>query len=205
VRNSVAAAAAVLLAATAGAADFDLGVKAGVNLATLSGGGLVGGDVSDELERRTGLVLGAYARFPLGQVLAVQPELLYSQKGFRLDAFGVDVTGELDALELAVPLRVDFLEDGAVRPFLLAGPYLGIEMSSEVSVGALGVDVDQDIGDEVKDTDFGLLAGAGLRFPLGSLSLDLEARYAWVLTGLSELPGDDVKHRVLSILAGVAF
>jgi hypothetical protein len=69
----MAAAAAVLLAATAGAADFDLGVKAGVNLATLSGGGLVGGDVSDELERRTGLVLGAYARFPLGQVLAVQP------------------------------------------------------------------------------------------------------------------------------------
>ncbi len=55
---------------------FRLGVEAGFDLANFDGQ-----NVNDVFGSRLGFVGGAFADLPLGSILALQPELLYAQKG----------------------------------------------------------------------------------------------------------------------------
>jgi hypothetical protein len=58
-----------------------LGIKAGANFAKLSGP-----DVDPEWKTRMALVGGVFLTLKFNDVLAIQPELLYSQKGPKWDA-----------------------------------------------------------------------------------------------------------------------
>jgi len=76
------AAAALLVAAAAPAAHAQgvrFGVKAGANLSNLSGD-LVN---QDQYKNRFGFQGGVMVNFGLGDIVSIQPEVLYSQKGFR--------------------------------------------------------------------------------------------------------------------------
>lgn len=194
----------VASAAGARAADIDVGVKGGFNLATLSGAGLVE-QITQQLDRQDGLVGGVFVRIPVGSRLAVQPEALYSRKGAKVDLPIGEVGIALDYLELGLPLRADLMETSSIRPYLFAGPYAGVKLNAELALRVI-INIDTDIDERVRDTDFGVLGGGGLRFDAGSTNLDLEARYSWGLTRVNEdLAGQDVKNRVLSVLAGVSF
>jgi hypothetical protein len=76
------AAAALLVAAAAPAAHAQgvrFGVKAGANLSNLSGD-LVN---QDQYKNRWGFQGGVMVNFGLGDIVSIQPEVLYSQKGFK--------------------------------------------------------------------------------------------------------------------------
>ena len=57
----------------------------------------------------------------------------------------------------------------------------------------------------MKDTDFSLVFGAGVAFPIGESALDLEVRYALGLRNLDEEEDIDAKSRAIVILAGFRF
>ncbi|TDN40389.1 hypothetical protein A8B98_13155 [Hymenobacter sp. UV11] len=72
----------MLVAAAAPAAHAQgirFGVKAGANLSNLSGN-LVN---QDQYKNRFGFQGGVMLNFGLGDILSIQPEVLYSQKGFK--------------------------------------------------------------------------------------------------------------------------
>ncbi|MGI4741071.1 MAG: porin family protein [Janthinobacterium lividum] len=76
------ASAALLVAAAAPAAHAQgvrFGVKAGANLSNLSGD-LVN---QDQYKNRFGFHGGVMVNFGLGDIVSIQPEVLYSQKGFK--------------------------------------------------------------------------------------------------------------------------
>lgn len=76
------ASAALLVAAAAPAAHAQgvrFGVKAGANLSNLSGD-LVN---QDQYKNRFGFQGGIMVNFGLGDIISIQPEVLYSQKGFK--------------------------------------------------------------------------------------------------------------------------
>lgn len=76
------AAAGLLVAAAAPAAHAQgvrFGVKAGANLSNLSGD-LVN---QDQYKNRFGFQGGVMVNFGLGDIISIQPEVLYSQKGFK--------------------------------------------------------------------------------------------------------------------------
>jgi hypothetical protein len=76
------AAAAFLVVAAAPAAHAQgvrFGVKAGANLSNLSGD-LVN---QDQYKNRFGFQGGVMVNFGLGDIISIQPEVLYSQKGFK--------------------------------------------------------------------------------------------------------------------------
>jgi len=70
---------AVAAAPTAHAQGIRFGVKAGANLSNLAG------DVvnQDQFKNRFGFQGGVMVNFGLGDILSIQPEVLYSQKGFK--------------------------------------------------------------------------------------------------------------------------
>jgi len=186
-------------------AQTTLGVKGGVNVADVSTNSI---DLPTDLDSKTGFVGGAFATFGLGSLFALQPELLYSQKGFG--ASEGDLTAELGVnyFEIPVLLKAQF-KLAMLRPAIYAGPVVSFETSCNLDVIGVSVDCDGDEGFvDRKKTDWGAVFGANLDFILGPVILILDGRYQLGLTNLADVPeaaDEEVKNRVWQIMAGVGF
>ncbi len=201
---AIALAPATLWAQDAGT-TMDLGVKVGVNLATLNGQGESPG-------RRTGIIGGAHLTIslPNNSMFYFQPELLYSQKGFSESVEGNSATLALDYIDLPVLVGVKFDNGGSVTPRIFAGPQASFKMSCKLKGDAGGDSASIDCGSELigevfdaKSVLFDLLFGAGVDFDMGSIDIVFDARYDLGLTDALDL--GDSKMSAWQFLAGVAF
>ena len=122
-------------------ADAQLGIRAGVNMANVSG------DNTDGLETNLGFHFGIDYEKAIGESLTFRPGLLYSGKGAKDDAS--DVATNLSYLE--IPLDLVFPLGGGLA--VNAGPYLGFLMSAKAA--------DVDVKDAINSLDFGLNFGVG--------------------------------------------
>ena len=186
-------------------AQTTLGVKGGINIATVDTNV---SDISDLVDSKTGFVGGGFVTLGLGSLFALQPELLYSQKGFQVDEFGETVKFNTNYIEIPVLLKAQF-KLAMLRPALYAGPVLSFETGCTVSALELSVDCDDEtvgVGDR-KTTEWGAVFGGNLDFILGPVILILDARYQLGLTNLADVPDSDdsVKNNLWQIMAGVGF
>lgn len=176
------------------------GLKGGLNVADLT-------NTEFDTDTRTGLLAGVSLDINLPVIpFGVESGLYYSQKGTTYsDDFGTG-TIRLDYLEIPVLARINLGMPGPVTPHVLAGPYLGFNVNSEIEGTEEGVTMSADISDEIVSTDFGLLFGAGLDFNLGLTALNAQLRYGLGLTNVFEEDEDDnIKHGVFSIAVGIRF
>jgi hypothetical protein len=84
---------------------------------------------------RTGFAGGVYMNWALSRSFSLQPEVLYVMKGLTGSTEGwADYSARFDYIEL--PLLAKFTLAGARRlcPYVIAGPNLGINLSSKVDV-----------------------------------------------------------------------
>ena len=185
--------------------QISLGFQGGLSLATVGGSDL---DLFDPGYRK-GFGLGAFLELPVGDVLSIQPEILYLQKGFHESEQGVDVTFALDYVEIPVLLRINVPVEGTVAPYFLVGPALGFKAGCEVTGEEGGVEVKVDCDEaeaEIKSLDFGGVVGGGISFEAGPGNIHVGARYNYGLTSLDDSGEDeDVKNRAFSFLAGYSF
>ena len=158
------------------------------------------------LTSRQGAVTGAYLHFPLGDALAIRPELLFSLKG---GSTASDITGgesidiELAYIELPVLLRASF-PTGSVRPVLFAGPALAIQIGCDFSFAdAVRSTCGQATLPRVRGWDFGLVGGGGVEKRLRRATLALEARYT--VGTRSILEGVKLTNRAFGLVLAVTF
>jgi hypothetical protein len=121
-------------ASTGGDSGLRLGVEGGFNLANLQGQ-----NVNDVFASRLGFVGGAFLDLPLSPSLAIQPEVLYEQKGGKFNGNAY----QLDYIEIPILLDVTLLGP--------LGVILGPSFDSNVASNGV-VDVNR--------TDVGLILGA---------------------------------------------
>jgi len=196
----------------ASAQNIKLGVKGGVNFAD------VGGDDVSDTKNKTGFIAGGFAEFMIGNMFAVQPEVLYSQKGFKIDDPDVDGKLKLDYFEVPVLLKINVpIEGSKVHPSFYAGPAVSIKSSCKLQGEESGVSFDIDcdsplivdfIGEElpIKSTDFGIVFGGGISFDVGGAEVGVDVRYNLGLTKVVDTdPQIDAKNRVISIMGTVGF
>jgi Outer membrane protein beta-barrel domain len=171
------------------------GIKAGVNLASISGFN----DEGDSTSQRTGLVVGGFLTAGLAPMLALQPEVLFSMQGSKLhfsdSGIATDATAKLDYLQVPVLLRIGNSGKDAASVYGIAGPTFGFLMSADQD--------GEDVKDQLKNTDIGMAVGVGV-----SLSrLLAEGRYTYGLTDLNKVaePSGANRNRVISIFIGLAF
>ncbi|MDH3733864.1 MAG: PorT family protein [Gemmatimonadota bacterium] len=181
-----------------------IGVKAGINSSTVS---FSDGDEVDAMSA-TGFVGGLFAQIGLGEMFAIQPEGLYSSKGFKADIDGEGAQLRVNYIEIPVLLVARFGDAGGVRPSVFAGPVISFESKCELkSTGSVAFKSDcPDVPDEpieTKSTDFGAAFGAGILVPLGGVSLVADARYTLGLTNLTD-DDESAKNRAWSFMGGVA-
>ena len=198
------------------AAGVKGGIKVGVSIAKLHGDDVAELQdlLGEDLKSRIGFSAGGFITFNINKFFAIQPEVLYTQKGLKIegDFLGETVTilMKLDYLEIPVLVKIIFPSPGGVKPCVFAGPVLALKLSSKLKVEALGESEEVDIED-VRGTGFGLIIGAGVDFGLGASGMGkmtLDVRYSLGLSTVDEVVGGvttDIKNGVFSLMVGFSF
>jgi hypothetical protein len=114
----------IILAQQTDEASF--GFKGGVNFTNFNG------NDANNVEQLTGFNLGAFGKFPIGEVFSIQPELYYTTKGSRVtfDNLTSSSTAKynLDYLELPLIFTANVVENFNLH----LGPYASYLIRSKV-------------------------------------------------------------------------
>ncbi len=188
----------------AAVADVRFGIKGGGNMANVNGS--FASDLGD-WKNTIGFCAGIFVELNLGNVLTIQPEVLYTLKGAKAEGVVVDVPASeklsFDYIEIPLLLKLR-VPAGSIHPFIFAGPAIGFNLSSKLEY-ALGDEEGAEPIENFKKVDYSAIFGAGLQ--LGG-SLHFDVRYTMGLQKLIQVPdleAFDLKNGVLSATIGLAF
>ncbi|MGQ7946854.1 porin family protein [Flavobacterium sp. WC2509] len=156
---------------------IQFGVKGGVNFSNIYN------EEVDDNNVLTSFNAGIYASFPITDLIAIQPEILYSQKGAELKYDNAFATGEakfkLNYIEVPVLVKFNLTENLNIH----AGPYVAYLVDAQVKNNSEGGSFnfeDNYNNDDFNKFDAGLSGGIGLEFN----SVGFGARYNY---GLSKI------------------
>lgn len=194
-----------LLAASVQAQNPVLGIRAGMNLATVS----AAGNLYDNNQVQPGFNAALMARYPLGRNWDVMSELSFEQKGIRTSqgsgSWETVNTRQFDYLTVPLAIRGSMPLAGSVRLFGQAGTYGSILLNSWTTRKISGEQsVHQDSDPNIKSNDFGLIAGGGVDISMKNRTLSAEIRFE---RGIMEVDktNSDLRNKVFSIHIGYWF
>lgn len=141
--------------ALAASAQLSFGVKAGLNLSTIS--------KTDDSKMKIGYKVGPMAEFGLGN-MAVQGALLLSSKGVKSDYGDEDVTVNANYLELPITFVYKYPLAFDTNLYANAGPYFAYGIFGKTGTDDYDVDTfgDDDDSFGMKKFDMGLTFGIGM-------------------------------------------
>jgi hypothetical protein len=163
-----------------------VGVKGGASFTTLRGSGA---DGMGRMDLKTSFHAGAYAQLRVSNSFSVQPELLYSRKGYLADGTDVSPSIKLDYIDLPI-LAVYNL---SYRWSVHAGPQLGFLVALRQN------DREMDRG-PYRATDVGGAIGTEFRASIARLGLRYNHGFIDVRNDVSGL-----KNSALQVYLGVGF
>ncbi len=137
------------------------GIKGGYNLAAVSFDG------DGETGQRHGFHIGVYGESFVSESFAIQPELLYSQQGYKIKNSSGVFTQKLDYINLPVMFKAYPSENF----FLEAGPQIGLAVSHKEEYSGL-FNSSQEY--DPNSFDWGLNFGSGFKTNSG---VSLSVRY----------------------------
>lgn len=166
-----------------------IGIKGGVNFASVHGDDK---DKFGETNSHTSFHAGVFAQFPFGEFFSLQPELLYSRKGFERQ----DSVFRFDYLDVPVLAVFNISDNFSVH----LGPQVGIMMSAKME--------DDEIDLEPYNTfDYG--AAAGLEGRLSRFRLGTRYVHSFGDLRKEDSNGNDIdeniKNGVIQVYLGVGF
>lgn len=187
---------ALLIIGTLSFAGPGLGIKGGANFATQNTSSLLP-SVEISTSNITGFVGGAYLNYFFGDKSAIQIELLYSRKGSASEILlgGSSVQSndnKLTYFDIPVLFRWQIIKFLNIH----AGPQFSILTKAVTEDGTTS----EDIKDELKNSDFGLIIGAEANLPL---RLNLTARYIYGLSNVSEIEDLEIKNSTFQLTLGI--
>lgn len=166
-------------AQTSSSYESHFGIKGGVNFSNV---------ISDNIDDKnvlTSFNAGIYGNFQIGDILSIQPEILYSRKGGELtydNAFASGATQfKLNYIEVPLLFKVNITDSFSVH----AGPYFAYLVDAQVSNNANGDAFDFEdnySNDDFNKFDVGISAGIGFDFN----SVGIGARYNYGLSTIGK-------------------
>lgn len=193
------------------------GIKAGVNMADLKYEPQDETHGTPDANSLTSFHAGVIMDVPLAEVVSIQPGVMFTGKGSKLQysGSGWDYTQKMNPLYVEVPVNILFKPTiGTNTKFYVgAGPYIaagvGGKFSFDGNAGPFDVAGDHDLkfgdksGDDLKSTDIGGNVLAGFEFSNGLL---LGAQYGLSFTNNAPKGENSdskiLKNKVLSVSIG---
>jgi hypothetical protein len=134
------------------------GIVVGANISSAQ---LTGSDATGiSAGKRAGLFIGGFAVWPITTLVAIQPEVAYSQKHFTVqDTIGsFSATEKWDWIEVPILAHIRCWRSGERSAYVVAGPGFGVlARAKEEAAGTTS-----DVKDDVKRLDVSIIAGAGV-------------------------------------------
>lgn len=152
-----------------------VGIKGGVNVTSL-------GNVKDigaTLKNHTGFNIGAAWQLELPLGFAIQPELVYSQKGAKLDMSVADANFKMSYLQLPVNLQWG-IDLKIVKPFVQFTPYIGYALGKNFDLA--GINLGDDSWKNINRFQYGVSLGAGAQIGMFQLTV----RYLWDMGSIAD-------------------
>lgn len=197
-------------------AQLELGFRAGLNMSEASDLRATNGDLL-EAAKLNGINAGVFANIQLGSIVALQPEVTFSQKGFTATWDSSDSSSTLNTSYLDMPLMIEagFAMGKNFRVFANAGPNVSYlikaeeefynSMNGETTTTEYNFDVES-----LERLDVGINFGGGISLKMNRWKYTLDARYNM---GLKEIMAtenamdfvDKAKHRVTNISIGISY
>jgi hypothetical protein len=185
---------------------IDIGAKAGLNFASVTGGdSKFEGQGPDMIVRGSA---GAFLNLGLSRNFSVQAEIYYNQKGADWEyarssndtTWSYQMNVGLEYVEFAVLAKYSIPTSGKLSPFLYGGPAIAINAASEAKIDieldtsgtlvyAPGPDYFNNIYN-ARSTLFEIVFGAGVDIALGANRLSIEGRYTFSLDKAFDDPQD---------------
>ncbi len=155
----------------------------------------------------TGFSVGAAVSLRLFRNGCLQPEFFFTRKGdgrgFPLAVPGMSSKITLDYLEMPLALKWRFLPGKKIRLAVLGGGYAALNVGAKCRSEFQGGEFLEDLKDDVRKPDYGLIFGVEIEKALGTKRLSLDVRgsrglgkvnaftsaQAWRNTGLTVLLG----------------
>lgn len=183
------------------------GIKGGLNFSSLSTDG------NNDKNLKMGFHAGVFSKIPLSESFAIQPELLYSGKGIKLNYDESTVAnGEtkfnLNYIDLPVKFVFNLSEDFEFQ----IGPYFSYLVNANVDTDAdfFGGDVvsqDELDRDHFHSVDYGLSAGLGFDLDpmIFGFNYNLGLRQVAKDNDMSYDMLGDAKNTVIQVYVGLKF
>jgi hypothetical protein len=139
--------------------------------------------------------------------ISIQSELLMTRMGGRYALEGDSLEFRFDYIQLPLLLKIKVLPASSVCPFFSFGGYGAYLFKAQ---GVLVLDPDrtvEDLIEEYKRLDAGLVFNGGLDFRLTRATISIECRYVHGLMNVEkyQVEGSYMKHRSIIALIGIGF
>ncbi len=206
------------------------GLKAGLSMGTFHGQDTDAADWgASEKKSRLGVTAGVYSTVVLAKIFALQPEVLYTQKGALYNytelGFESHTRVKMDYIEIPLLFKFYVPMGGPVKINIFAGPEIALNIVhkykyEEQTGGVTSYEEEGDIDDlyfiengvilgklETQKLDYGAVFGAGAEFIVSGIQMSVEARYALGLAKSLDIAGVtfDIKNSALQVLYGIGF
>jgi hypothetical protein len=188
-----------------------LGLKAGGIISNEVGSGarISSQNSSEKLKFKPGFIGGGFATYNFTELIAVQPEILFTMKGAKNSSTIGDANNFralLNYVEIPVLLMVNPATSSNIHPEVYAGPAVSFLTSAKARADVNGQTTTADIKSQLHSTDFGVALGAGLNYMMGTGKLSLDARYTLGVTKIYKTtPQPNVRNSAISLMAGYSF
>ncbi len=171
--------------ASSGEEHSRFGIRGGLNLANVTQGG-------QSADMLLGFHGGIIYNISVSDAFSIQPELLYSVKGAKDKASGVE--GKINTIELPLLFKYKFGQSNT-KFFVNAGGF-----------GAYVLNVNGTAPTETT-VEYGVTGGVGVELPAGSSKLLIEGRYDYGLgvTNTKQFTATDYHLTVIGISVGYLF
>ncbi len=197
----------LFISASANAQFSRFGIKAGVNFSNMSV------DNANDKNLRTGFHAGVFGRMAMSELFSLQPELLYTTKGFSNSYDNLIAKGKADVnlnyIEVPINLVYHLSEDFNFQ----LGPYFSYLANVNVTtnnelLGFLDINTDDNIDrDNFKKFDVGLTAGLG--FEVEDFIFGFKYNLGLVNVAENNFPAEQLlgesHHSVIQVYAGILF
>ena len=168
------------------------GLKAGVNIANVSQGGITTQSI-------TSFHIGGVMEALYNDKIAIQPEIIYSVQGFDYMENGIERKFDLSYVNVPVMIKYYIFKGITIE----AGPQIGFLNTAKLTMKTNDDSDTRDIKDGLRPNDLSFNLGFGFQMNSG---LNFNARYSYGLTNIANRLADEkYKNRVIQFSVGYFF
>jgi hypothetical protein len=190
---------------TVNAQNTSIGIRAGANIATISGAG----NIYDNSNLKLGSSFSAMVLYKFNNSWSLFGELGFEQKGFRnlesANSVETKLIRRFDYLNIPVALRGTLPVSDKVSFYAQLGPYNSFLVNSKYDETRNGETIQSIKTDpSIKSSDFGWWLGTGIEFPIVGKKFNVDLRYSRGIMEADKV-NSDLRNKSLSISLGFWF